>query len=211
MPRPPLVHTEEILRVARAHFTSGGHTVSVHAIARELGVSHSALLQRFGSKRCLLIRAMQPPPDFPWPESFLSGPPEGFDVAMEQLRDSCEIIGAFFQEYSPCMSVLRAAGVEPHNIFPEGRPLPLRACEVIKSWVKRGQARGIFAQCDPAVFASAIVGAIHTRVFLRTLTIHNDEHIDLGSFDGFIDLFSQSINPTKFDRSVLTLHHHQGP
>ena len=210
MPRPPLVHTEEILRVARTHFTSGGHTVSVHAIARELGVSHSALLQRFGSKRHLLLRAMQPPPDFPWPEAFLSGPPEGFDLAMEHLRESCKVIGAFFQEYSPCMSVLRAAGIAPCDIFPEGHPLPLRACEVINSWVRRGQARGLFARCDPATFASAIVGAIHTHVFLQTLATHDGEHADLGSFDGFVDLFSRSINPAQFDHSVFTLQH-QGP
>ena len=195
MPRPPLVQTEEILRVARTHFITGGHTASVHSIARDLGVSHSALLQRFGSKRQLFLQSMQPPLDFPWPDVFLSGPPERFELAIYHLRESCEMICTFFREHSPCMGVLRAAGVEPNEIFHEGLPLPLRACEVITSWVKRGQNQGVFGQCDAAAFASTLVGAMHARAFLSTLVDHDREQTYLGEFDGVIELFSKAIYP----------------
>ena len=196
MPRPPLVQTEEMIKVARTQFTSDGHTASVHAIARELGLSHSALLQRFGSKRASLVQAMKPPSDFPWPKEFLTGLPDQFEHALMHLRDTCEMMCSFFREYVPCMHVLEASGVQSHEVFHDGVPLPLRACDVIASWVERGQKKGIFGPCDPATFALTLVGAMHSRSDLNTLNTHHERAKDLlnfNDFEGVVELFAQSL------------------
>src|SRR5438874_2418920 len=50
MGRPKEVTDEEIVVVARRFFLDRGAGVSVHDIAKELGVTHTTLFNRFGSK-----------------------------------------------------------------------------------------------------------------------------------------------------------------
>ena len=61
MGRPREVTDEQIVAVARRCFLKRGAGVSAADIAKELGVSHTTLFNRFGSKEGLMLAALGPP------------------------------------------------------------------------------------------------------------------------------------------------------
>ncbi len=195
MSRPQRVSTDEIIKVARAHFIRRGHSASLKSIAEDLGFSHSALIQRFGSKRALLISALKPPQDFPWPTGFLAGPPPERDLAIKQLRELCEKLMKFLNAYVPQIKVLQSAGVTPQEVNQGRLPLPLMVCQRVKTWIEKGVKSGLFSSCDTAALASMIVGTMLVRANLMTLcsshdSITNDSisQIELiGSMEGVIE------------------------
>lgn len=185
MSRPPRVSTVEVLNVARSHFTKRGHSVSVKSIADDLGLSHSALIQRFGSKRALLISALSPPNNFPWSEGFLFGPSTNEKEAIRQLGETCSMLMTFLHENMPLVRILQSAGVTPAELYKGCLPLPLLACKRMREWIDRGMQRGLFPPCDSAALASTIVGAMFVRAKLITLcTVHNTYVNSLSTADG---------------------------
>lgn len=163
MPRPPRVTREEILATARAHFVKGGHGVSITAIARDVGLSHSALIQRFGSKRALLIESLRPPVDFEWGQYLLSEPPQNREETITQLTEIGGALIEFLSARMPEIMVLVSAGVKPTEIFPGHLPFPLVACQKIAAWIQVGVDREVFRPCDPHAVASIIVGTFFSR------------------------------------------------
>jgi hypothetical protein len=223
MSRPPRVSTADVLNVARSHFIKRGHSVSVKSIADDLGLSHSALIQRFGSKRALLISALRPPNTFPWSEGFLFGPPTNEKEAIRQLGETCCMLMTFLHENMPLVRILHSAGVTPDELFKGCLPLPLLACKRMREWIDRGIQRGLFPSCDSSALASTIVGAMFARAKLITFcNVHNayvaslstadetmndhitdeeramasfDESSLLGTIDGVIQNFVQLLLP----------------
>ena len=195
MSRPPKISTELILDVARTHFLQHGHSASVHAIAKELAVSHSALLQRFGSKRALLIEAMRPPLHLPWPTHFNGGPSEQGQGAQAELKEICYGLHHFFQVHSPRCRVLLSAGVLPEEIFHEGVPLPLRAVKTLSDWIVRGVNKGVFSPCNARSLSAALVGSLISRVHLHSMGQLANEVSQpeewLGEFDDLVGVFQK--------------------
>ena len=166
MSRPPKLNTEQILQTAREHFIQHGHTASVQSIGRTLGVSHSALLQRFGSKRALLIAALRPPSELPWDESLLNTPPQDEADALEKLREVSEVLMRFLSEHMHAIQVLHVAGVPIETLFTDELPFPLLACADLAAWIERGVTTGVFIPCKPTACASVIVGTMMARARL---------------------------------------------
>ena len=174
MSRPQRVSTDEIIEVARTHFIRRGHSASLKSIAEDLGLSHSALIQRFGSKRALLITALKPPQDFPWPTDFLAGPAPKRDLAIDQLRELCEKLMMFLHVHIPKIKILYSAGVTPQEVHQGCLPLPLVACQRVRAWIEKGVESGLFSPCETAALSSMIVGTMIVRANLMTLCLSHD-------------------------------------
>ncbi|MFF9470750.1 TetR/AcrR family transcriptional regulator [Methylobacterium sp. NPDC014697] len=65
---------EEIVATARARFLARGAGVSAQEIGRELGVSHTTIFNRFGSKEGLMLAALGVPDEIPWVADLEAGP-----------------------------------------------------------------------------------------------------------------------------------------
>src|SRR5438477_10961516 len=103
MGRPKEVTDEEIVVAARQCFLERGAGVSAIEIGRELGVSHTTIFNRFGSKEALMVAALGPPDKVPWMAALEAGPDNR--PIREQLVEHCKVISAYFQELQAGLSV----------------------------------------------------------------------------------------------------------
>ena len=95
MGRPKEVTDEKIVVVARRFFLERGAGVSVHDIAKALGVTHTTLFNRFGSKEALMIAALGPPEKVPWVAALDAGPDDR--PIRSQLVEHAKEMSAYFQ------------------------------------------------------------------------------------------------------------------
>jgi AcrR family transcriptional regulator len=197
MARPRLVSDEQVLEEARSFFMELGHTAPIQGLARRLGVSHAALFQRFGSKRTLLIQAMRPTYDMPWPEEVERGPAAG--QTREGLLALCETLKSFFVANLPRIRVLQAAGVLHEEIFAQGGH-PFTACTRVEAWLARGVAAGLFAPCDTRAVAAGIVAAVFGRVQMGRLASSHESAAEalaqLGAIEGLVEFFQRGLEHT---------------
>lgn len=163
--RPKEVTDEQIVVAARRCFLERGAGVSAADIARELGVSHTTLFNRFGSKEALMIAALGPPEKVPWVAALEAGPDES--PIRKQLVEHGKVMSAYFQELQAGMSVLHAAGITPGKVWRgrKGEPPPVQAFRALTAWLRRAQNQGRMARCDVETLASTILGALHNRAF----------------------------------------------
>ena len=203
MSRPRQVTSQEIIRVARSHFLTKGHSVSVKSIARDLGVSHSALIQRFGSKRQLLLEALRPPTDFPWEPAFLEGPPISPQEAGEQLHQVCQMLLTFLEEHLPSIRVLQAAEVQPSELFNGHLPFPLIAIQQVSGWIQRGIDRKLFRSCSPQTIATMLIGSLFARLHLHQLCEITQACEDLPNIPKSEQLLGLPNDLTKVIMSIL--------
>ena len=161
MGRPKEVTDQQILAAARRCFLERGAAVSAGEIARELGVSHTTLFHRFGSKEGLMIAALGPPEDVPWVRTLAEGPDDR--PIRDQLVEHAGVMAAYFQELQAGLALLHAAGIAPERAYArrEGEPPPVRSFRALVAWLRRAQAQGRLAPCDPETLASTILGALH--------------------------------------------------
>ena len=203
MSRPQTVSTEEIICVARAHFVERGYRATLSVIAQDLGVSHSALLQRFGSKRALFIESMRPPEDLNWGEAFLVGPPIDHAEALAQLDQVCVLLIRSLSELMPQLRALQSSGMELTEVLNGHPPLPITACKRLTEWIERGVKRGVFSCDEPAAVASTLVGAMFFRSRLKDLLalegvnqLSSGEDLEtslIGSHLGVLRVITQSL------------------
>jgi AcrR family transcriptional regulator len=165
MPRPQTVTDQQVIESARREFLRHGHTYSIKSLAATLGVTHSAIFQRFGSKRHLLISAMRPPAEIPWPPEADHGPHP--DAEVQGLLELCQTMHHFFIEHSPRIRVLQTAGICPQEIFPNGDPPPLLACLKVQRWIERGIERRLFMSCDAQALGVAVVGMVFSSTLFE--------------------------------------------
>lgn len=155
MARPRETTDEDILSAARRCFLAEGAQVSATRIAGEIGVSHTTLFNRFGSKEGLLIAALGPPDVLPWAADLDSGPDKRPITA--QLVEIGHVISGYFQEIAAGFSVLQAAGISRERVF-EGRttePTPVQAFKALSSWLRRAQEAGRIGLCDVDTLTAA--------------------------------------------------------
>jgi AcrR family transcriptional regulator len=159
MGRPREVTDEQILAAARRCFLERGANISAAEIARELGVSHTTLFNRFGSKEALMIAALGPPERLPW-AALLDVEPDERPIR-DQLVEVGRAMVEYFQHLSPGLAVLRAAGITPEQVF-EGRaePPPVQAYQALSGWLSRAQASGRIGPVDLDALAGMILGAM---------------------------------------------------
>ncbi|WP_437525386.1 TetR/AcrR family transcriptional regulator [Sorangium sp. So ce726] len=165
MGRPKEVTDEQIVVAARHCFLKRGAGVSAADIARELGVSHTTLFNRFGSKEALMIAALGPPKEVPWVAALEAGPDDR--PIREQLVEHAKVMSAYFQDLQAGLGVLQAAGIEPGKAY-RGRksePAPAQAFRALVVWLQRAQSQERLARCDVETLASTILGALHGWAF----------------------------------------------
>jgi AcrR family transcriptional regulator len=161
MGRPKEVTDEQIVVAARRCFLKRGAGVSAADIARELGVSHTTLFNRFGSKEGLMIAALGPPKKVPWVAALEAGPDER--PIRDQLIEHARVMSAYFQQLQAGLGVLQAAGIDPAKAYRghKGESPPVQAYRALVAWLERAQSQGRLASCDVETLASTILGSLH--------------------------------------------------
>ena len=108
--RPKEISDEHILAVARRCFLERGGGIAAADIAREIGVSHTTLFNRFGSKQGLMLAALGAPKDIHWIGTLEAGPDSR--PVKEQLVEIACTIAVFFENLNAGFSVLQASGID---------------------------------------------------------------------------------------------------
>ena len=165
MGRPKEVTDEQIVVAARRCFLERGAGVSAVDIAHELGVSHTTLFNRFGSKDALLIAALGPRDRVPWVAELEAGPDDR--PIREQLVEHGKVMSAYFQDLQAGLAVLQAAGIPRGKVFRvrKGEPPPVQAVRALTGWLRRAQSQGRLAKCDVETLAATILGSLHGWAF----------------------------------------------
>jgi AcrR family transcriptional regulator len=194
MGRPREVTDEQIVVAARRCFLKRGAGVSAAEIGRELGVSHTTLFNRFGSKEGLMLAALGPPKDVPWAAELDAGPDDR--PIREQLVEHVKVMSAYFQDLQAGLGILQAAGIEPEKAYRgrKGESQPVKAYRALVAWLERAQKEGRLATCDAETLASTILGALHGWAFSARVCGHSTAPAASNRYvDGFIDLLWNGI------------------
>lgn len=186
MGRPKEITDEEIVVAARRCFLERGAGVSAADIARDLGVSHTTLFNRFGSKEGLMLAALGPPKRIPWVAALEVGPDER--PLCDQLVAHAKVISAYFQELQVGMGLLQAAGVDPGKVCRahQGESSPSHGYRVLVAWLERAQEQGRIATCDVETLASTILGALHGWAFTARVC---NESADPAAGEHYVERF----------------------
>lgn len=163
MARPRQITDEQILATTRRRVLEQGPSVSLDAVAAELGVTGPAILKRFGSRKALMLAALTPP-EPEWVAHLLRGPGEA--PLETQLRELFLKISAFNTAAVPCISALRESGIAPKEML--GRD-PHRGHRALLSWLEKAKARGLVTADELEPIAFAIFGALMGRAFTAHL------------------------------------------
>ncbi|WP_394836458.1 TetR/AcrR family transcriptional regulator [Pendulispora rubella] len=156
--------------MARRCFLERGAGVSAAEIARELGVSHTTIFNRFGTKEGLMLAALGPPRVVPWVATLDAGPDER--PIREQLVEHAKVVSAYFEDLHAGLSVLQAAGIAPTKAYRgrSGEPAPVQAFRALTAWLRRAQRGGRLAKCDVEALASTLLGVLHATAFASRLS-----------------------------------------
>lgn len=198
MGRPKEVTDEQIVVAARRCFLERGAGVSAADIARELGVSHTTLFNRFGSKEALMIAALGPPKEVPWVAALEAGPDDR--PIREQLVEHATVMSAYFQDLQAGLGVLQAAGIEPGKAYRgrKGEGAPAQAFRALVGWLERARRQGRLARCDAETLASTILGALHGWAFTARVCGHSTAPAAGERYvEGFIELLWNGIGDRK--------------
>ncbi len=187
------VTDQQIIVVARRCFLERGTSVSAADIAREVGVSHTTLFNRFGSKEGLLIAALGAPSQIEWVISLEAGPDER--PIREQLVAHTKAMTAFFQDLQTGFGILQAAGIDPSKAHRarEGGSAPERAYRSLVSWLTTAQDQGRLAKCDAEALASTILGALQGWVFTTRMCGESAASGSANYVERFIELLWNGI------------------
>lgn len=167
MARPRLISDEQILATMRACVLEHGPQVPLDVVAGRLNVTPPALLKRFGTRRELLLKALRPPEN---PEVLvqLSALPDGRPFA-EQLEQVLGGLWDFMAETMPCIFALRESGIPHDAIFNPRRDSPARFIKGLATWLEKAAERGLVEAHGLESAATALLGAVQTRVFTAHL------------------------------------------
>ncbi|GBR71504.1 TetR/AcrR family transcriptional regulator [Gluconobacter kanchanaburiensis] len=173
--RPKEVSDEHIIAIARRCFLERGGSLSAADIAREIGVSHTTLFNRFGSKQGLMLAALGAPKDIHWIEALEAGPDHR--PIREQIVEIACTIAAFFEDLHAGFTVLQASGIPTEALCSGEDPeksAPARAFRALTEWIGRAQDQKKLAQCDAQVLASTLLGVLHNRAFSNSICGEQD-------------------------------------
>jgi AcrR family transcriptional regulator len=161
-PRPRLASDADILAGAlRAITRLGPVRLTLAEVAREVGLSAAALVQRFGSKRGLLL-------------ALARQAPEGNEALFQMLRDAHPSYVAALVAMADCMALMGSTPAEISNTLaflqidltdPEFHRLALRSSDAIhagiRALVKDAVAAGELVHCNPDRLARALQAAMN--------------------------------------------------
>lgn len=181
--RPQTVTDEEILSVARKVFLENGPQASVEMIAKELGLSQPALFKRFGTKRNLMIKSLQPPKETEWFKIVDNGPDER--PFPEQLSEVMEGIGQILKNIQPVMQIVQMTDITPRELMSGmDEPPPVKGLRKLSAWLKRCHEKHLIREVDYRQAAITIMGSIQFNTLTKTfISEKNNESDSLGSED----------------------------
>ena len=182
MGRGRQVTDDELLEAARDVFLEHGPSASVDLVAEKVGITGPAIFRRMGSKQNLMVRALTHGFGASFVGVLQSGPRAEVPVR-EQLGVIVRVLRQDIEALLPCLTTLRAAGMEPQVIaacFEEAPPA--RAQREMAAWIRRGQAMGLLREQDADAAAISCMGAVHMRMFFsRIMGLRvpgADEHVE---------------------------------
>ncbi|MEO1696480.1 MAG: TetR/AcrR family transcriptional regulator [Planctomycetota bacterium] len=183
--RPRETTDAEIIHATRQCLLERGVGVSAAEIAAVLGVSHTTLFHRFGSKEALLIAALGPSEDVEWISAVNEGPDER--PIQAQLVEHARSIASYFREMQQRLGLLQAAGIDPARVCGSTNAQsssPERAFQAFVAWLQRAQDDGRIADCNAETVASTVLGSLHGHAFLtQTLGLNRalppgEDHVE---------------------------------
>jgi AcrR family transcriptional regulator len=195
MARPKAVADTEILRVARDVFLTQGASVSVAEIASHLGVSHTTLFNRFGSKEGLLVAALGVPESIEWVRDLAAGPDDR--AIPEQLIEHGKVLAAYFQRLQQGMAILQAAGIGRDRIYADrtAGSTPARGFQAMVEWLSKAQAAGRLAQCDTQALATTVMGSLYNWSITAEICGHSTSSKAADKYvERFVDLLWQGVS-----------------
>jgi AcrR family transcriptional regulator len=196
MGRPKQITNEQIVVTARRCFLERGANVSALEIANELGVSHTTLFNRFGSKEALMLAALGSSENAAWVKALEAGPDQR--PIREQLIEHGKVISDYFQALQESMAVLQAAGLKSGNPCINSNPdsPPAQAFRAFTAWLKKAQDQGRLAPCNVETLASTILGALHNWAFTQDVCGHTSPSAsENAQVEHFIELLWNGIGP----------------
>lgn len=165
--RPRQFTDSELFEAARQVILAHGPSVSAKRIADELGVSAAALFKRVGTKQELIRRALV---GVGMPGFILElerGPDDR--PVREQLLERAQQIDGFFAKAMPAISMLKAGGICPSDVFKEmDEPPPIRAVRALRSWFEALRSQGRVTFEDSEAIALAFLGSLQARHAVRS-------------------------------------------
>lgn len=171
MARPRSLTTETILSTLRAHILAEGPSVSLAAVAAELGVTEPALYKRFGTRKAMIFAALGDAFQPQWALNLEHGPDDR--PLREQLHETLHAMAAFFARATPSLSALRESQFPIAEIFATMKePPPLAAMRALSGWLQRAHQRGLCRALPFDSTALAIMGAVQVRYFLERILGH---------------------------------------
>jgi AcrR family transcriptional regulator len=198
MGRKKGISDEQIVAAARRCFLMRGAGVSAADVARELGVSHTTLFNRFGTKEGLMLAALGLPEKVPWVAVLDAGPDDR--PIRDQLVEHSKVISAYVHELEEGLAVLHAAGISPAKLEWEHHvdPPHVQALRALTGWLGRAQERGRLAKCDVETLAATIIGALHSwELFRRVCGGPESPAAGERFVERFIDLLWNGIGGSK--------------
>lgn len=198
MGRPKEISDKQILVAARRCFLKQGASVTAHEIGKQLGVSHTTIFNRFGSKEGLMIAALGPPEGVPWAALLEDGPTE--NPILEQLIQHAKTIAAYFHDIHAGLTILQSSGISMERVFPakEHESRPLRAYYTLTRWLETAQKQKRIAPCDIPTLARTILSALHgwamTAQFCGMPASKRESELHI---ERFMELLWQGIAPTQ--------------
>ena len=191
--------------MTRACTLERGPQVSLDVVAERLGVTPPALLKRFGNRRALLLAALRPSEDPEWME-FVADGPDARPLEQQMADIMTRLLSLMVREV-PRMVALRESGIPLDELFPPGvAPPPVLALRALSGWLDRARERGLIGDDESETAASAIIGALHGRIFLTHLLKRSWMRQPQHEFvETLARMFSRALVPT-----VKTRKLHQG-
>jgi AcrR family transcriptional regulator len=176
-PRPRLASDADILAgTLRAITRLGPVRLTLAEVAREVGLSAATLVQRFGSKRGLLLAVAKQAP-------------EGNEALFQMLRDAHPSYVAALLAMADCMALMGSTPAEISNTLaflqidltdPEFHRLALGSSGAIhtgiRALVKDAVAAGELARCNPDRLAHALQAAMNGS--LLNWAIHREGTVE---------------------------------
>ncbi len=162
MPRKKKLTDEEVLQRARTLFLEHGFRLSMDTIARDLGVTATAIYKRFGSKlsffhQCVLARPMPSTRFFE-----VLGEPDERPVEL-QLLEIADAAAAHAGELMSLALLLSRSAVPLADASEAaGLAFPAKPMVAIERWMKAAAERGLIHCADPAFLARHLFGSIYS-------------------------------------------------
>ncbi|HEY3351553.1 MAG TPA: TetR/AcrR family transcriptional regulator [Thermoanaerobaculia bacterium] len=191
MGRHKTISDEEVLRVARKAFRTGGFAVSGREIARLAGVSEAVLYQRFESKDALFFAAMAPTePDL----AELLGPRGSEGDAHAWVRGAVERMTTYFEDLIPLAIQVLVHPDRKKGSSREGGPALTKLEKEFSNRLRSLQQRGEIAPGRPQAIARLLTALAHDWALHNAFLSHRPR-LDRASLAACVEIVWRGLAP----------------